>query len=146
VDHGHAERPGRGFLFVRKYDSTGVVVGTWQFGTAQEDYPSSVGADAANNFYVAGSTTGNLAAGAGFSVTGYYDAFVRKYSSSNTTLWTRQFGTAGNELAYGVAAGTSTIFVTGSTDGPLAGWSRGSTDAYLRSMDAAAGSFFWIDQ
>src|SRR5437762_3541924 len=75
--------------YVRKYDAAGAELWTRQFGTAVNDFPGGLAADA-SGVYVAGSTHGTLP---GQTSAGDEDAFVRKYDAAGTELWTRQFGT-----------------------------------------------------
>jgi hypothetical protein len=61
------------------------------------------------------------------------DAFVARYDAAGGTVWTYQFGTAGSEVAVGVAvnAGGET-YVVGATDGTLPGQTRaGAVDAFV---------------
>jgi len=64
-------------LYVRKYDATGNVVWTRQFGTPGTDYATGVSVDA-SGVYVHGSTTGTLP---GQTSAGDSDVFVRKYAA-----------------------------------------------------------------
>src|SRR5439155_1266491 len=74
--------------FLRKYDSSGNVLWTRQFGTSAYDSAVAIAADG-TSVYVAGFTGGTLL---GQTSAGGYDAFLRKYDSSGNVLWTRQFG------------------------------------------------------
>jgi hypothetical protein len=128
--------------FVRKYSSAGGLVATRQFGTPEADLAVTVAVDPDDSYYVAGLTRGSLSGASA----GWYDAFVRKYDSSNTHRWTRQFGTPAADRAYGVAAGSSSaIYLAGSTGGALMGFSSGGVDAFLRRLNANGGTV-WTDQ
>ena len=53
---------------------------------------------------------------------GSYDIILLKYDSSGALLWTRQTGTTGTDIGYGVAvSGDGSIYVTGFTQGSLNG-------------------------
>jgi len=133
--------------FVRKYDNDGNVLWTRQFGTGGHDQAFSVAADG-SDVYVAGLTTGTLPgqAAGGCDNCLVADAFVRKYDSSGTELWTRQFGTSLNDSAGGVAVDATGLYVTGKTDGTLPGQvSAGSTDAFVRKYDGV-GTELWTHQ
>ncbi|MEQ1920897.1 MAG: SBBP repeat-containing protein [Pyrinomonadaceae bacterium] len=130
--------------FIRKYDPAGNIIWTRQFGTEFTDYAYGVSVDTAGNSYIAGYTSGTLP---GQTSLGGGDAFIRKYDVSGTEVWTRQFGTALTDVAYGVdvdAAGNS--YVTGYTPGALPGQtSSGSFDAFVRKYDAG-GTEVWTRQ
>ncbi len=89
--------------FVRKYDVNGTELWTRQFGSAGLDAGYGVAVDA-TGAYIVGHTNGTLP---GQTRVGGYDAFVRKYDTNGTELWTRQFGTVENEEALGVAVGAT---------------------------------------
>src|SRR5262249_45987744 len=64
------------------------------------------------------------------------DAFVRKYDASGNELWTRQFGTAGIDVAHAVAADATGVYVAGVTDGAFTGQTNvGSRDAFVVKLD-----------
>jgi autotransporter-associated beta strand protein len=128
--------------FVRKYDITGNLLWTRQFGTATSDIGLAVAVDG-SGVYVAGATFGTLPGQVG---AGSEDAFVRKYDASGNELWTRQFGTSNADLAFGVAADGSGVYVAGDTFGALPGQtSAGGFDAYVRKYDAS-GNEVWTHQ
>lgn len=128
--------------FVRKYDGRGNVLWTRQFGGPGTDYPDDIAVDSDGNVVVVGGTNGVLGdAGAGL-----FDAFVRKYDPDGAVIWTRQFGTAGQDGALGVAVDPSgNIVVVGSTTGNLAGSEPDVLDAYVRKYDGA-GTVMWTRQ
>src|SRR2546425_6245336 len=78
--------------FVRKYDASGNVVWTRQFGTSADDQAYAIAVDA-SGAYVAGYAAGALPEQTS---TGGFDAFVRKYDVNGNEVWTRQFGTQAN--------------------------------------------------
>ena len=128
--------------FVRKYDAAGNELWTRQFG-AHARRVHGVAADA-SGVYVAGTHRQALcrARPPGISV----DAFVRRYDAGGNELWTRQFGTAGVDDAFGVAVDASGVYVAGVTSGTLPGQtSTGGGDAFVRKYDAA-GTEVWTRQ
>lgn len=127
-------------IFLRKYNASGGVVWTKQFGTPDYDSAGDV-AVYGSNVYVAGYTPGNLAGSKGS-----YDAFIRKYSSSGSVLWTRQFGTSAEDLAMDVAVdGSGNLYVVGYTYGSLGGTNGGEADMFIRKY-TASGSVSWTKQ
>ena len=130
--------------FVRKYDASGTVLWTRQFGTFNQDYALSVAVNQSGaGVYVGGHTWATLP---GQTSAGGLDAFVRMYDRDGNELWTRQFGTSGAEAAGAVAADASGVYVAGSTDGTFPGQTYyGDFDAFIRKYDAD-GNELWTRQ
>jgi hypothetical protein len=126
--------------FARKYDSGGTPQWTLQFGTSSADRVYAAAADASGNLYVAGQTDGILDG----TSAGKSDCFVQKYDSGGTLEWTRQFGSAGIDVANGVAVDASgNVYVTGLLrTGPL---DTDNGDAFVRKYDAS-GAEEWTQQ
>lgn len=112
-----------------------VWAGTVQSGTAANDSASGAAIDAADNLYVVGYTYGALH---GNTSQGDADAFLSKYDRSGQRLWTRQFGTAGEDQALDVALDSSGLpHVTGFVSGDLNGESNaGGRDIFVIKFDA----------
>jgi hypothetical protein len=101
-----------------------------------------VAVDSSGNVYVAGRTNGAV----GGANAGEGDAFIRKLDAHGSILWTRQFGTSGEDYASGVGVDNSgNVYVTGSTYGVLQGTSAGSVDAFVRKLDPS-GTTLWTQQ
>jgi hypothetical protein len=71
-----AENQGSFDVFLTKFDATGSLSWTKQFGSSGSDYGNSVAIDGSGNIYVGGDTTGAL----GGSNAGYFDAYLAKLS------------------------------------------------------------------
>lgn len=127
-----------GDAFVAKYDSAGVERWIKRFGTASDDYAWDIAADVGGNVYVTGFTQGSLDAN---TLAKLSDAFVVKYDSTGTELWTRQFGTASDDYALGITVDSgSNIYVAGSTTGALDGnTAAGLEDAFVVKYDSDGG-------
>ena len=130
--------------FVRKYDTSGNEVWTRQFGALSRlDEAFGISVDASGVYvggYTAGTLPGQVSSG------GTRDAFVRKYDTSGNEVWTRQFGTADRDLAYGISVDASGVYVTGSTRGTFPGQtSSGSGDTFVRKYDTS-GTEVWTLQ
>lgn len=129
--------------YVRKYDTTGNVVWTRQFGTAGQDLTRGVAANA-SGVYVTGVT--HLGSFEGYDNAGWDDVFLRKYDADGNHQWTRQFGTSNSEWGSGVAVAGSAVYVTGVTNGSLPGHSNaGEMDGFVRKYDTA-GNELWTRQ
>jgi len=133
---------GESDAFLVKYDSSGNEVWSTQFGTSGADEDYSVTVDASGNVLVTGYTWGALD---GINA-GQSDAFLRKYNSAGTVLWTKQLGTTGidKSRAIGVdASGNS--YITGWTYGALGGPNAGGYDVFTAKYDSA-GNHVWTKQ
>ncbi len=86
-------------IFLLKYNSSGSLQWTRQFGTSASDIGHAVGIY--NNYiYVVGETEGGLDNNTN---SGNKDIFLAQYNSSGTRQWTQQLGTTSDDVAYGVA-------------------------------------------
>jgi Beta-propeller repeat/PEP-CTERM motif len=129
-------------VFLSKFSADGSLVWSSQFGTTDNDYGGEVSVDGLGNVYFAGSTAGSLSGGN----SGNHDGFVRKYNAGGGLLWTRQFGTAGNDGSGAVSAdGLGNVYLAGATDGILGGVNVGGIDAFVRKYNAD-GSLLWTRQ
>ena len=129
--------------FLVKYDSSGNLQWTRQFGTSSDDRGQAVALDASGNVYITGYTLGGLD---GNTSSGSYDAFLRKYDASGTKQWTVQLGSTGNEFALKAAVGPNGgIYITGWTDGVVDTASAGGKDLFVAKYDDS-GTSQWIVQ
>lgn len=128
-------------LFITKYDTSGTRLWTRQLGSAASDYANSITSDAAGNIYVAGYTWGALD---GQASAGGTDLFITKYNASGVKQWTRQLGTAENDVAYAISSDSAgNIYAAGGTAGALDGQSNaGSSDLFITKYDAS-GTMQW---
>jgi hypothetical protein len=128
--------------FLRKYDHTGNLLWTRQFGSPLDD--SAMGAATyAGSLYVAGFTSGALTnqPNAGFT-----DAFLRKYDTNGNVLWTRQFGTGGWDKATAIVADAAGVYVVGETSGSFTRQpSSGNGDCFVKRYDPS-GNLLWTQQ
>jgi hypothetical protein len=124
--------------FISKYDASGTLQWTRQFGTSTREYEfSSVSADGLGKVYISGRTE---------SLGGDRDAFFTKYDDSGTFQWTRQFGTSDHDASADVSAdGLGNVFISGTTTGTLGEYHFGDDDAFVAKYDAA-GTLQWTRQ
>jgi hypothetical protein len=118
-------------VLVLKYDFKGNLVWVRQFGTPGTDHAEGIAARR-GQVYVVGFVAGTLP---GQTSAGGDDVFVRKYDPDGNEVWTRQFGTAGNDSASfrGADADGRGVYVTGNVNGTLPGQTRvGGRDAFVR--------------
>jgi len=84
-------------------------------------------ATAGGTLYIAGVTEGALDG----PNRGEADAFLSAYAADGRQLMLHQFGTAGRDSAFGIAGGSSGVYVAGITFGALGGTFGGAYDAFV---------------
>jgi hypothetical protein len=131
--------------FLRLYDGDGNEVWTREFGTTAGDDVWELALHR-GALYLAGSTSaalpGQTYAG------GPNDVFVRKHDLDGGEVWTRQFGTAGDDTAFtgGITAADTGVYVSGFTTGSLPEHTNaGDYDAFVRAYDFG-GAHRWTRQ
>ena len=129
-------------VFLSKYNASGDLLWTRQFGTPEDDCGYDAATDGSGNVYITGMTKGSLQA----SNAGLRDAFLSKFNNSGNVLWTRQFGTLEKDYGRGVATDRSgNVYISGQTSGILGASSAGGSDAFLRKYDSS-GNLLWTCQ
>ena len=130
--------------YIAKYDASGNMVWTRQFGTSDYDFVLAMAADGSGNIYMAGETNGTFP---GQTSSGQPDAFIAKYDTSGDEVWRRQFGVSGTDLANAmVADGSGNIYVAGYTEGTFPGQtSSGNGNAFVARYDTL-GNLVWTRQ
>ena len=123
---------GAGTAFIRKYDPSGSVVWTRQFGSSGLTGASAL-ALSAFGLYIAGWTEGTFPGEPTF--TGIQDAFLRKYDLNGNVAWTHQFEISEVAAANAVAVGESGVYVGGVM----------GVDAFVRKYDPD-GNVMWTRQ
>jgi hypothetical protein len=113
-----------------------------QFGSEGKEYVMNHVADHKGNIYVSGTTSGKM----GDIDYGNDDGFITKLDSSGNVIWTRQFGTAENEVIQWSAIDNSgNVYITGSTRGDLKGQNNGGDDIFVVKYDQE-GHLIWLNQ
>lgn len=129
-------------VWVSKQDNDGNLEWISQFGTEDLEFSWDIAVDSEGNSYATGWTLGDL----GGESAGSYDAWLAKYDNCGNQVWIQQFGTAGDDQAFGVAVDSNdNIFVTGYTNDNLAATNAGAFDAWVARYDQA-GNQIWIQQ
>ncbi len=116
---------------------------TWagQTGSNVWTVGSRIILDAADDAYVLGATVGNV--GGGLERTWGSDVFLTRVKSNGQVAWRRQYGTAFDERAAGIALGSAAVVVVGSSTGlPDGSSSPNGQDVFLApyGLDGTAGT------
>ncbi len=122
--------------FVKKFDAAGKQQWTRDIaGTSGAAAAVGLHVDAAGDILVVGAVQSKLE---GQVSLGMNDAFIVKYDPAGKLLWTRQFGSSGNDGANAVTTDSAgNILVAGNSDGTIAGnVNVGTYDAVLSKFDA----------
>ncbi|MBW4497882.1 MAG: DUF4347 domain-containing protein, partial [Oscillatoria princeps RMCB-10] len=128
--------------WIAKYDASGTQQWVKQLGSAGQDMPSGIATDSAGNVCIVGNTWGALAG----SNAGECDAWVAKYDSSGTELWSAQLGSVDYDDSRNVATDSAgNVYIIGSTLGALGGSNAGDYDAWAAKYDSN-GNQQWVKQ
>lgn len=136
-------------VFLAKYDAGGAHVWSRRFGAGGTDQGIAVAADPDGNVLVTGAYSGTVDFGGGpFTNAGFNDVFVAKYSATGAHLWSRHYGSTGNDTGLCIAVDTAgNVIVTGwfeeSVDfggGPVT--SAGNRDVFLVKL-GSDGAYMW---
>ncbi len=127
--------------FLSKRASSGALVWTRVVSTSEFDGGRAAAIDSAGYAYMAGLTQGSLPT---FTNAGGNDLFVTRYDASGTQTLLKQWGTGGDDRAYGMQVdGSGNIYLTGYTTGTLGGQTNnGGQDALLTKLDSS-GNVLW---
>ena len=109
-----------GFLdaFAIGLSADGQIAWVRQFGTEDWDVASAVSPGGDGRLYVAGRTKGSFP---GQAARGGYDVFVSAMDSQGQTRWSRQMGSAVDDVAYSVAVGHEGGLFLGGSGGLVSG-------------------------
>jgi hypothetical protein len=129
-------------VLVTKYDTNGNELWSRTFGTTSDEFALDISVDADGNSIIGGLTAGNF----GSVNAGSYDAYIAKVDKDGNLLWTKQFGTAGQDGIRSLTVDElGDIYVSGETVGKLGVTHFGSWDAYAAKLDRE-GSMLWTRQ
>jgi hypothetical protein len=133
---------GAGDAFLSKYNSSGTLVWTKQLGTTTAEESRSVAVDADGNVFISGYTAGSLCG----TNQGGQDAFLCKYNTSGTQLWSQQLGMTSTDQSNSVAVDVAgNAYICGYTYNSLGGTNQGASDVFL-SKYTTLGANVWTRQ
>ncbi|MEB3166466.1 MAG: VCBS domain-containing protein, partial [Cyanobacteriota bacterium] len=135
-DLGGQINQGNRDIAVQKYDRDGNLIWTVLHGTPAREEARFISTGPDGALYVSGHSSGDLG---GQKNQGGEDGFVTRISAAGVIEWTRLFGTAADDVAWGVSsAGNNSLIVSGLTNGNLEGRrNSGGQDAFIASLDLA---------
>lgn len=124
-------------IFITKWNANGTKAWTKQWGTASDDFGTSIAVDSAGNLFVTGYTYGSLD---GNISAGGIDIFITKWNAGGTKAWTKQIGTSLPDEGYSVAVDSAgSVYVGGVISGSL------GADLFLGKWNTD-GSSAWTKQ
>jgi len=137
-------------VFLVKYSPTGTHVWSQRFGGAGNDTGMALATDTAGNVFVIGSFEQSVNFGGGsLTSSGLRDIFVAKYSPTGAHLWSKKFGSTGDDVGYGLAVDSAgDVVITGKFQssvgfgGPSL-TSAGGDDIFLAKLSGANGGHIW---
>ena len=104
-------------VILLKYDKSGKIEWSSQFGTTSNDEGKGIKNDSQNNVYVVGTTYSGID---GNTYVGQSDLFLFKYNDSGLKQWSRQLGTSNIAQALSLFLDNSNnIFLTGRTNSDM---------------------------
>jgi hypothetical protein len=128
--------------FLTKLDASGNLIWERTFGGGGYEIGWDVAIDAAGNPIVVGATSDSL----GGTNNGGNDVLVLKYDSDGNEVWTRQFGSTGEDFGGGIAIDpTGNILLSGIAGGNLGLGNSESDDLFVMKLDSA-GAPMWVRQ
>lgn len=138
--------------YVARFDPSGNQRWATQVGSAADDELAAVAAAGearrGTERFVAGGATGGKV---GDTIAGGTDALVVALGPDGRRQWAAQFGSVGTDRVTAVLADGNTVFVAGTSDGPVGTLRKdlgpgGGRDAFLAALDAASGKVLWTSR
>lgn len=128
-------------IFSNTYSQTCFIWGR-QYGTDKEEYVMGHVIDHSGNIYISGWTAGSIAG----QNAGMNDGFITRYDSTGNIVWSKQFGSAGNEnITWSAIDMAGNVYITGSTSGDLASKNAGKEDVFVAKFNPE-GKMEWLKQ
>jgi gliding motility-associated-like protein len=107
--------------FLANFNSAGILLWSTYYGGNNEEWGTALTSDKTGNIYITGFTfsTSGIASANAFSTifTGKQDAFLAKFSSAGSRMWSTYFGGEKYTQSYGVAVDNKgNVYITGETN------------------------------
>ena len=121
--------------YITKFNSDGSKAWTKLFGGSNYDHANSISIANDGSIYITGWTTGSID---GQRNNGSSDAFITKFNSDGSKVWTKLLGGVSADNANSVStASDGSIYIVGSTESILDGQSiSGETDAFITKFNS----------
>ena len=134
---------GEADMFLIKYTSDGTRLWSSLSGSTENDYMQGLTITPSDQTVMTGYTYGTLSSN---SSNGGVDMLLIKTAADGSMVWEKQFGTDGDDYAYGVTTdSTGDIYVAGHTYGSFAETITGTKDFVLVKLDSS-GDQIWARQ
>jgi hypothetical protein len=130
-------------VILNKYNASGTLLWSRQFGSEGYDYASDIVVDNAGNSYIAGFVNVGTIGQEYFG--GTSDMYIAKFDTNGNEVWIKQIGTNRHDNLTGISLSSDgNLLVTGYTQGQLAttGVQEGYRDIYLGKYDTN-GTLLW---
>jgi len=141
---------GQSDVFLVKYSAAGAHIWSQRFGSTGNDIGTAVGTDSSGNVIVAGTFEGSVDFGGGaLTSAGMRDIFVAKYSATGQHIWSKRFGSTGDDAVYGLAVNSlGDVALSGKFQGSVsfggtALVSAGGDDAFVTKLSGSTGIPAW---
>jgi uncharacterized delta-60 repeat protein len=120
--------------FISKLNPNGSKAWTSLLGSNAFVAASALASDSDGSIYIGGYTQGNLD---GQTNSGGYDAFISKFNSNGSKVWSQLLGTSTNDYAWDLTTGSDgSIYIGGYTYGNLDGQiNSGEVDAFISKLN-----------
>ena len=137
-------------IVVVKLNGNGELQWVQQYGTPGDDNGYAIAVDARRRIYITGFASGDVDGTGPDTYAGEPDLVVLKLTQDGELIWSRQFGTGGNDFGLGVAVDYSgNVYATGTVFGDLDGSGpetyHGERDVAIVKL-ARDGTTRWIRQ
>jgi len=138
-----AENAGEWDAFLARFDGSGALSWTREWGGEGSELGQTVTCDDAGHVYVAGYTASSLDAQG---VAGGHDVFLTMYGADGADGWTKQWGTEADEYVTAAARAPRGVVVVGYTKGAFDGFANQGRDDVFVTLRDSEGEPLWTRQ
>ena len=130
--------------FITKFSPSGLKLWTKQIGTSNADKATGIASGPDGSIYLTGYTEGSIG---GKNNLGFSDAFLMKFSSNGTQLWSAQVGSNSWDSAKAISVGSDdAVYIAGDSNASVDGQPYlGGSDVFLMKF-SSNGNKIWTQQ